>query len=139
MVLHREAAVHWLLNCWLNALGQLFFELLLQFLLLVLLEVERLLVGTQAVVELEMNQVAVQIGLQQFGSDQILAVQVVELLLTHKPILIVHHLAACLLQLLSHIFQIGYPPRGRSQLRDEEASDFWIFQGCKHKPTSWNK
>lgn len=72
-----------------------------------------------------------EVGFKEPSSDQVLAVQIVDLLLTDEPVLVINHFAIDFLQLFCHVLQVWNPTGCGTQFRDEVATDLRILQPCE--------
>lgn len=121
-VVHHEPAI---LGRWFrfDLLGPLLVDHLLYLLLPPLSQIRVLKLVPQLVVQFLVHQVPVHVLLQHSRIDQVLAAQLIDLLLANEFVLVVDHFGVVLLQLLSDVLDVGHPFGTGAQLRDEIASD----------------
>ncbi len=79
------------------------------------------------VVQFGMHQITMHILLEQFGPNEMFALDVLNLVIADKSELIVYEFLLILLQFFSHIADEGHPFGGDSHFWREVTFYFWAF------------
>jgi hypothetical protein len=80
------------------------------------------------------HKVAVKVGLDEFTTHQVLAVQIVDLLFSYEFVFVVYKLCLGLFELLSHVLEVGNPFWSWAKFRNKENTNFRVLLSRQDQP-----